>query len=85
MAEIVELTSAAPFPRARRVTPANRGGRPSVVENCSRLGEKKESAVDPNDVKRTVRMTKHDETARNIPREEEEEEEPKEQYARVEG
>ena len=37
MAFIVALTSAAPFPSANNVTPANRGGNPNFTENISRM------------------------------------------------
>ena len=37
---MVALTSAAPFPKARRVTPANRGGKPNFMANISRAGLK---------------------------------------------
>ena len=40
MADIVADTSAAPFPSANKVTPANRGGSPSLTEKNSRLQEK---------------------------------------------
>ncbi|KAL7472675.1 hypothetical protein ACHAXS_013682 [Conticribra weissflogii] len=48
IALIVAETSAAPFPSANRVTPANRGGSPNLSENISKLGEKYSSAVVPN-------------------------------------
>ena len=48
MAFIVALTSAAPFPSANRVTPANRGGNPNFTENISSDGLKYSSAVLPN-------------------------------------
>ena len=40
MALMVAATSGAPFPRAKSVTPAKRGGRPKWRENSSRPGEK---------------------------------------------
>lgn len=45
---MVALTSAAPFPNASKVTPANLGGKPICVENISKEGEKYSSAVLPN-------------------------------------
>ena len=48
MAFIVALTSAAPFPSANNVTPANRGGNPNFTENISSDGLKYSSAVLPN-------------------------------------
>mmetsp|Transcript_3768 Transcript_3768/g.5114 ORF Transcript_3768/g.5114 Transcript_3768/m.5114 type:complete len:96 (+) Transcript_3768:2079-2366(+) len=48
MALIVADTSAAPFPKASKVTPAKRGGKPIFKENISSDGLKKSSAVEPN-------------------------------------
>ena len=46
-AESEEITSGAPFPRARRVTPANDSEIPSVEAIFSKEGERNASAVDP--------------------------------------
>ena len=37
---MIALTSAAPFPKANKETPANRGGRPNFLLNISSAGEK---------------------------------------------
>mmetsp|Transcript_18521 Transcript_18521/g.20729 ORF Transcript_18521/g.20729 Transcript_18521/m.20729 type:complete len:128 (+) Transcript_18521:3542-3925(+) len=54
IADMVDETSAAPLPKANKVTPANRGGSPSFKENISKLQEKKSSAVLPNNRKRVI-------------------------------
>lgn len=55
---MVALTSEAPFPRARSVTPANRGGNPNSELNISNAGLKYSSAVEPNSRKRSVKISK---------------------------
>lgn len=46
-AESEEMTSGAPFPNAKRVTPANDSDSPKVVAIFSKAGCKNPSAVDP--------------------------------------
>lgn len=47
-ATIAPITSGAPFPRARKVTPANCSDMPSFLEICSRAGLRYPSAVVPS-------------------------------------
>lgn len=46
-AEREDITSGAPFPKARRVTPAKDSEKPSVDASFSNAGERYPSAVDP--------------------------------------
>jgi hypothetical protein len=58
MAATVAETSHAPFPNARSVAPAKRGGRPSSDESMDREGVKYSSALDPSNRNRSVNCSR---------------------------